>query len=672
MTSLEELLHPGALRLRGGKEAQSASLALLMCLVFLRLRDQRSWGALRRMADSDEMVAKPGKLIHEIGQRADAELRKCHVTPGALSVIRRMGEPSSDDLKRWIRDCESFGRSEFSELLSTFGEVSRLGADGYFTSPELGRLLAELVNAESADSLRACDPYLRDDVFLRALCAIRPPGATEVVGYSPHPGTRPFAGMSLVLNGQAARVLAGNSTPWTNPGTQLRAWDAVFLNPPFGPLETAGIPADICPFGIPSADNAILGFAQYAIALLAPGGRAGILMPQHVLIGGSGQRGIVEKMIAAGVLEAVIALPKKLFTESAANVNLWVVRTPAEVPGPVLFINAAEMTDRSRRPRVFSDDAVELIVATFKDRHDLTMGERHHLGANGQAVMLDSDAIAAAGYSLAPLTYLGSDAWSALAAKRGPVAGAGPAGLKELAQRAWALYTVAATLAEAPLSGRSAETQGRFSQWTQQSLKDICDIQAGPSYSRVRVHDRSRTGTVPILMPKHLRDRRIVAPDAETMPGDAAERLGPKFRLAVGDIVCVRTGAIVEPAIVPPDCEGWLFGTNLLRLRPKILGDGHAETVAVDVGYLHGFLSLPSTLAWIRGLAGKTAASSISKDALGRLQVPVPPLEEQRRIGTFLRSLDDLIGGQRDQLSATAALRDEVVRGLIGGGLDIR
>lgn len=672
MTSLEELLHPGVLRLRGGKEAQGAYLALLMCLVFLRLRDQRAWGALRRMADSDEMVAKPGKLIHEIGQRADAELRKCHVTPGALSVIRRMGEPSSDDLKRWIRDCESFGQREFNQLLSTFGEVSRLGADGYFTSPELGRLLAELVNAESADSLRACDPYLRDDGFLRALCAIRPPGATEVVGYSPHPGTRPFAGMSLVLNGQAARVLVGNSTPWTNPGIRLHVWDAVFLNPPFGPLDTAGLPADICPFGIPSADNAILAFAQYAIALLAPGGRAGLLMPQHVLIGGSGQRGILEKMIAAGVLEAVIALPKKLFTESAANVNLWVVRTPAERPSPVLFINAAEMTDRSRRPRVFSDDAVERITATFKSRHDLMTGDRHDLGANGQAIMLDSEAIAAAGYSLAPLTYLGRGARSTSAAKQGPEAGAGPAGLRELAQRAWALYMVAATLAEVPLPERSGQAHGQFSRWAQQSLKDICDIQAGPSYSRIRVHARSRTGTVPILMPKHLRERRIAAPDAETMPDEAAERLGPKFRLAAADIVCVRTGAIVEPAVVPPECEGWLFGTNLLRLRPKIRGDGHAETTAVDAGYLHGFLSLPSTLAWIRGLAGKTAASSISKDALGRLQVPVPPLQEQRRIGALLQSLDDLIGGQRDQLSATVALRDEVAEGLIGGGLEIR
>lgn len=671
MTSLEELLHPGVLRLRGGKEAQSAYLALLMCLVFLRLRDQDAWRTLRRIADSDVIVPKPGKLITEIGKRADAELRKCHVTPGALSVIRRMEEPSSDELKKWIRYCESFGQSEFGQLLTTFGEVSRLGTDGYFTSPELGQLLAELVNPESAGSLRACDPYLRDDGFLRALCGIRPPGTTEVVGYSPHPGTRPFAGMSLVLNGQAARVLAGSSTPWANHGTRLHAWDAVFLNAPFGSLETAGIPADICPFGIPSADNAILGFAQYAIALLAPGGRAGILMPQHVLIGGSGQRAILEKMIAAGVLEAVVALPRKLFTESAANVNLWVVRTPAEVPSPVLFINAAEMTDRSRRPQVFSDDAVELIAATFKNRHDLPVGERHDLGANGQAIMVGGDAIAAAGYSLAPLTYLGSDARGTSAARQGPLA-TGPTDLKELTQRARALHTAAALLAEAPLSERSGEAQGQSSQWTQESLKGICDIQAGPSYSRVRVDARGRTGTVPILMPRHLRDRRIVAPDAETVPDDVAERLGPKFRLATGDIVCVRTGSIVEPAIVPPACEGWLFGTNLLRLRPVAHRDGHAGTAAVDVGYLHGFLSLPSTLAWIRGIAGKTAASSISKDAFERLQVPLPPIGEQRRIGAFLQSLDDLIGSQRDQLSATVALRDEMARGLIGGGLEIR
>jgi type I restriction enzyme M protein len=472
--------------------------------------------------------------------------------------------------------------------------------------------------------------------------------------------------MSLVLNGHAARVLPGNAAPWTNPGIRLHAWHAVLLNAPFGPLETASIPEGACPFGIPSADNAILAFVQYTVSLLAPGGRGGILMPQHVVIGGSGQRGILERMVAAGVLEAVIALPKKLFTESAANVNLWVVRTPTDAPGPVLFINAAEMVDRSRRPQVFSDGAVDRIAAAFKNRHDLTTGERQDLGGNGQGIMVDSDAIAGAGYSLAPMTYLGNDVRNAPAAIRGPLVGTGGTGLRELAQQAWELSTVTAMLAETPLSERAADTRGQLSGWTWRPLKEICDIKAGPSYSRVKVDVRSRTGTVPILMPKHLRNRRIVALDAETMPDDVVERLDRRdFRLAAGDIVCVRTGAIVEPAIVPHECDGWLFGTNLLRLRLK-------DAAQIDVGYLHGVLCLPSSLAWIRGLATKTAASSISQDALARLQVPVPPIEEQRRIGIFMQSLDDLIGSQRDHLAAAIALRDEVALGLIGGGLEIR
>jgi type I restriction enzyme M protein len=200
--------------------------------------------------------------------------------------------------------------------------------------------------------------------------------------------------------------------------------------------------------------------------------------------------------------------------------------------------------------------------------------------------------------------------------------------------------------------------------WSRRPLTELCQIQAGPSYERLGIDERVVDGPVPIVMPRHLRERRVLAKDAAKTTREMAEKLA-KFRLRAGDILCVRSGAQSEPALVDDGQEGWLFGTNLFRLRLF-------DPECADPAYLLGFLTLPAVLDWIRGRSGGSAVPFISARSLGQLMVSLPPIDEQRHIGSALLAYDEQIAAHRDFVLAAASERTTLAERLMEGALTIR
>lgn len=164
-------------------------------------------------------------------------------------------------------------------------------------------------------------------------------------------------------------------------------------------------------------------------------------------------------------------------------------------------------------------------------------------------------------------------------------------------------------------------------------------------------------------MPRHLRDRRILATEADHVTEELARKLG-KFRLSPDGILCVRSGAMAEPALVEPEQDGWLFGANLFRLRQ--IG---AETV--DPRYLLGFLSLSTVREWIDDRSTGTVVPFITGQALGRLMVSLPPIDEQRRIGAGLRALDDQIVAHQNFARASGRARATLAEQLMEGAVTL-
>ncbi len=98
------------------------------------------------------------------------------------------------------------------------------------------------------------------------------------------------------------------------------------------------------------------------------------------------------------------------------------------------------------------------------------------------------------------------------------------------------------------------------------------------------------------------------------------------------------------------------FGAFLSVLRPRI----------VDPAYLFQFLSAPSTQSQLRNAASQT--TNIANLSVGRiegLEVPVPPLNEQRRIVAKLESLQVRSRHAREALDAVPPLLEKLRRSIL-------
>ena len=91
----------------------------------------------------------------------------------------------------------------------------------------------------------------------------------------------------------------------------------------------------------------------------------------------------------------------------------------------------------------------------------------------------------------------------------------------------------------------------------------------------------------------------------------------------------------------------------------------------MDANYLLGYLGLPATQEWIRQQSAATNTSSITTKSLKHLLVPLPPLEEQRKIGRAFRAFDEQITAYRKTVEHSVQTRAELGAALVEGGLII-
>lgn len=105
-------------------------------------------------------------------------------------------------------------------------------------------------------------------------------------------------------------------------------------------------------------------------------------------------------------------------------------------------------------------------------------------------------------------------------------------------------------------------------------------------------------------------------------------------RLSDGDIVFARTGATTGKSFLiqsPPN--GAVFASYLIRVRPS---------ASVNPAYLAHFFQSGDYWSQIRRKTQGAAQGGVNATSLREIQIPLPPLDEQRRIATILDKADAL------------------------------
>ncbi|WP_201326456.1 restriction endonuclease subunit S, partial [Burkholderia sp. E168m23] len=129
-------------------------------------------------------------------------------------------------------------------------------------------------------------------------------------------------------------------------------------------------------------------------------------------------------------------------------------------------------------------------------------------------------------------------------------------------------------------------------------------------------------------------------------------------RLKAGDIVFARTGATTGKSYLIDKCpEDAVFASYLIRVR---LGSG------ADSKFVSHFFDTPDYWGQISKGARGAAQPGVNATTLRALQVPLPPIEEQRRIAAILDKANELRAQRKEALALLDSMAQSIFVDMFG------
>jgi type I restriction enzyme M protein len=148
-------------------------------------------------------------------------------------------------------------------------------------------------------------------------------------------------------------------------------FDAVVANPPFSlrwqPGEETAKDIRFKNHGVAPKSAADFAFLLHGFQFLKEDGVMAIILPHGVLFRGGVESRIRKKLLEDGHIDTVIGLPANLFYSTGIPVCILVLKK-CKKPDDVLFINASEHFEKGKRQNVLTEEHIEKIIDTYKER----------------------------------------------------------------------------------------------------------------------------------------------------------------------------------------------------------------------------------------------------------------------------------------------------------------
>lgn len=192
--------------------------------------------------------------------------------------------------------------------------------------------------------------------------------------------------------------------------------------------------------------------------------------------------------------------------------------------------------------------------------------------------------------------------------------------------------------------------------WEYKSLNDLCSIVGRigfRGYTKEDLVSNPDDGAI-TLSPSNIVDGELVFSKCSYINWQKYEE-SPEIMLKSGDVVLVKTASIGKCAVV----------RNLphkATLNPQFVV---LKELKVNPEFITYYLKTPFTQSQIVKMAGGVAIPTLSQKKLGTLNIPVPPLSEQKEIVEYLDSSFAKI----DKLKENAAKNLEEAKALFQSAL---
>jgi type I restriction enzyme M protein len=291
-------------------------------------------------------------------------------------------------LREFSTDVDALGDA-YEYLIGQFAAGSGKKAGEFYTPQQISSILSAIVTLDSQEP--ATGHVKRLDSVLDFACGsgslllnVRKRMGMHVIGkicgQEKNITTYNLARMNMLLHGvkdSEFEIYHGDTltNDWdflreTNPA-KMPKFDAVVANPPFSyrwdPNEAMGEDVRFKNHGLAPKSAADFAFLLHGFHYLKDQGVMAIILPHGVLFRGGTEEKIRKKLLDDGHIDTVIGLPANLFYSTGIPVCILVLKK-CKKPDDVLFINAAEHFDKSKRQNVLTDEHIAKIVSAYQFR----------------------------------------------------------------------------------------------------------------------------------------------------------------------------------------------------------------------------------------------------------------------------------------------------------------
>ena len=450
--------------------------------------------------------------------------------------------------------------------------------------------------------------FVQSAKFIQAHSGKR--GAIAVYGQEANADTWKMAKMNMAIRGIDADFGPYQADTFTNDLHPTLKADFILANPPFNyhPWNQEKILDDVrWKYGIPPAGNANYAWIQHMIHHLAPSGKIGLVLANGALsTQSSGEGEIRKKIIEDDLIEGIIAMPTQLFYSVTIPVTLWFITKGKKQKGKTLFIDARKMGHMvDRKHRDFTDEDIQKLADTFAAFQNGTLED-----VKGFCAVATIQDIAKQDYILTPGRYVG---------------------IEEQEDDG------------EPFEEKMARLTSELSEMFKKS-HELEDEIRGMKFETVQLGDvvlfNPRESIKKGVIAKKI-DMAVLQPFTRDVPSYEFSEFkgGTKFRN--GDTImaritpCLENGKTAKVNILE-DNEVGFGSTEYIVFRAK---DGITDEDFVYYLVCSPVVREPA----IKSMVGSSGRQRVQTDVLQSLEILLPDFETQRKIGGFLKSIDDKI-----------------------------
>jgi type I restriction enzyme S subunit len=195
-----------------------------------------------------------------------------------------------------------------------------------------------------------------------------------------------------------------------------------------------------------------------------------------------------------------------------------------------------------------------------------------------------------------------------------------------------------------------------MSEWKEWKLGELiasnqAELQTGPFGTMLNSSEYVDVGT-PVIAVQDIGNNRLLSEKLNYV-GPIVEKRLEKYKVRINDIIFGRKGAVDRRALVSCNEEGWIQGSDCIRLR---------FDTTIDARFISYQLGSIRIKEWLVQHSHGATMPSLNQEILSLLPFILPPLHEQRAIASVLSSLDDKIDLLHRQNKTLEAMAETLFR----------